>query len=356
MWKDMNKNKPNKYAVPPTKIHSIINSDFAQDFDPIMHYFNNLPTWSPNDNDYIEQFMNKVKVADEQSKIWRAFWSKWIIAVVAQALGRGTNHTCLVLSGAQGVGKTTFFNNLVPEELIEYYTTTQINPADKDSKIALAENFLINLDELESINRDEIGHLKSLLTIKDIVVRRPYARHAEQSIRRASFAGSINKAYFLTDLTGNRRFLIVDTISIEHSKPTEQELKGLYSQALYKLNQGTTYWFDLEDINAINEHNKKYQIIAPEEELINKYYTLPDSNLSEKEIDHFIRVGALNFITATEIANKLQKDTLIKLSFNKLAQILKNMGFEQKIKWVAGKVKRGYIVKDTKDYVDESTF
>ncbi|MCU0414179.1 MAG: bifunctional DNA primase/polymerase, partial [Ignavibacteriaceae bacterium] len=212
-----------------TTIQTILGSNFVKDFHPFKSYFKSLPEW--DGEDYINQFVNLIQVEPEQTEIWFTYFNKWIVGVAACALGRGLNHNCIVLVGPQGVGKTTIIGKLIPESLKKYYAITQINPNDKDSKILISESFIINLDELESSTRDEIGHLKSLMTIEQVTVRKPYGRQAEVCKRRASFIGSVNRNMFLTDITGTRRFLTIDVTSIDLDKMVN--IDQLYAQALY---------------------------------------------------------------------------------------------------------------------------
>ena len=102
-----------------------------------------------------------------------------------------TNQTCLIFVGKQGVGKTTWLLNLIPKELLSYHFSGTLNPSDKDTMVHLSECFLINLDELENMNRTEIGTLKEIITKTFIRMRRPYGYNAENLIRRASFMGSV---------------------------------------------------------------------------------------------------------------------------------------------------------------------
>ena len=80
-------------------------------------------------------------------------------------------------------------------------------------------------------NRDEIGFLKSLMTQKDVELRKPYGYFEEHYKRRSSFIGSINRLEFLNDPTGSRRFLCfaVEKINYEH----DIDMDGVYAQALY---------------------------------------------------------------------------------------------------------------------------
>ena len=126
-----------------------------------------------------------------------------------------TNYNCLTLVGPQGYYKTTWLNRLLPERLSPYLHVGTIDPTNKDTLIHLSECFLINLDELETLNKHELGSLKSVMTMKENRIRRPYGHFADELKRRASFVGSINKDSFLTDETGSRRFLVFEIAKLE---------------------------------------------------------------------------------------------------------------------------------------------
>jgi len=346
------------YKFTHNKFEYVLNSDFVRDYHPFKDYFNNLPGW--DGEDYIQQYINLIEVPDEQKVLWTTYFTKWIIGVVACATERGLNHNCIVFSGSQGIGKTTIIGRLIPEQLQKYYSISQINPNDKDSKIDFCESFIINLDELESVNRDEIGHLKSLMSIDRIRVRKPYQKRSVTHPRRASFIGSVNKAMFLGDLTGNRRFLVVETNKINLSKTINVD--QLYAQALSYLNDGWKYWFSGSDIDNISLSNIKYQLITPEEEIIQKLFDAPKIETNNSyDIDKIVTVNMYQYMTATEIYDAIQKETSIRLSYTKLGQILKNMGFKQVVRRFNDKIKRVYVVKKADEkqeslYKEESKF
>lgn len=64
-----------------------------------------------------------------------------------------------------------------------------INPNNKDTLIHLAECMLINLDELENLNRTEMEHYKGLITKTHIRIRKAYGRN-KQIIARMSIKGN----------------------------------------------------------------------------------------------------------------------------------------------------------------------
>lgn len=118
-----------------------------------------------------------------------------------------TNQTEILFSGKQSVGKTSWIEKLISKSLKDYMFSVTIKPNNKDTLIHLAECMLINLDEIENLNRTEIGTLKELITKTHIRMRKAYGHNNEPLTRRASFAGSVNTTQFLNDTTGSRRFL-----------------------------------------------------------------------------------------------------------------------------------------------------
>lgn len=338
IWKNLQKRKLN---VRKATLDAVIDSDFVENFHPLKHYFEHLPEWDREN--HFDKFVKRFTVQEGQEKQWNLYFTKWIVGVVACAIERGINHTCPVLVGTQSIGKTTIINKLVPKELKEYYATGAINPKDKDSKLLVVENFLINLDELETSGYEEIGHLKSLMTIEDVTIRRPFGRRAETMRRHGSFIASVNKGEFLSDLTGTRRFLAVDVKEIKFQEPLD--IDQLYAQAYYELTeQNFQYWFDKEETQTINESNEKFMFFSSEEELIVRH--LKPYNSEDKTVVGPSGIVEQELMTATDIFDYLQKlHPNTKLSLRRLGQVLKNTGFQQKLERLhGGKVMRVYSV------------
>lgn len=127
-----------------------------------------------------------MKLADETKRdFWGLCLKRWLIAAVGCAIHENvTNEVSPIFYGKQGKGKTKWFNRLVPEKLNDrkYLFVGTIND-DKDSKLHLSTKFLINLDELGSLNREEIGYLKSLYSLTHLNIREPYMRKSRNLIR-----------------------------------------------------------------------------------------------------------------------------------------------------------------------------
>ena len=248
----------------------LLKSEFAPQFDPFKEYYESIPAWNLQ-TDYIAQLADTVQLKHPQEQqIWHEYLMKWIVAAVGCAIDPDINNqTCLTLVGPQGYYKSTWLNRLLPDRLSGYLHVGTIDPTNKDTMIHLSECFLINLDELETLNKHELGSLKSIMTMTENRIRRPYGHFADHMIRRASFVGSINKDSFLADETGSRRFLVfeVDTIDANHGI----DMDKVHAQAYYLFKSGFRYWFDRNETAAVNTRNKEYSIQTTEDELVAKY-------------------------------------------------------------------------------------
>ena len=195
-------------------LRSILNSKFSEYYNPFEEYFYNLPEWDA-ETDYIKQLADTVITSNQE--FWHIAFKKWLVAMVKCLLEeKEINHTVIIFTGEQGLGKTTWLLNLVPEPLRKYRFSGTISVSNKDTLVHMSECMLINLDELETLNKSEIGEMKELITKGTIRQRLPYARNNSSLIRRSSFVGSVNNGQFLTDITGNRRFLCFQALSINY--------------------------------------------------------------------------------------------------------------------------------------------
>ncbi len=295
-------------------LRNLLHSDFCEMYDPFKDYFENLPEYT-GDKDYIEELA--LTITTTKQDLWKECFKKWFVAMVACVLDeKQINQTVIVFSGKQGLGKTTWIEKLMPRELKQYIFSGTVNPNNKDTLIHLAECMLINLDELENLNRTEIGSLKELITKTHIRMRKAYGHNNENMPRRASFAGSVNTAQFLNDTTGSRRFLCFELENIEYQHQVDINL--CYAQALKLYKDGFRHWFNQEEIKDINANNEQYQLMSPEEELLLTWF------------EPATRETANAFLNASQIAVRLATVANINVTdgtVNKLGKALKKHGF-----------------------------
>ncbi|MFZ4672236.1 MAG: VapE domain-containing protein [Flavobacterium sp.] len=297
-----------------SSLRNLLYSDFCVLFNPFEDYFFNLPSYDEK-TDYITELANTITTTKQD--LWQQCFKKWLVAMVGCVLDEKViNHTVIVFSGKQGLGKTTWVEKLVPKQLKEYLFSGTINPNNKDTLVQLAECMLINLDELENLNRSEIGSLKEIITKTQIRMRKAYGHNNETMPRRASFAGSVNTAQFLNDSTGSRRFLCFELEGIKYQH--DVDINMAFSQALFLFKSGFRFWFDQEEIKNITANNEQYQLHSPEEELLLTWF------------EPCPKEEATLFLNASQIAAKLADRTKLNLNdatINKLGKALKKHNF-----------------------------
>lgn len=149
----------------------------------------------------------------ENDELSRKLIAKWMIQALALCCMNDPRRPfgadgVLVLTGAQGYGKTSLVRKLgISPEL--YKEGLALDPRDKDSVLKATSCFIGELGEVETTMKRDIPALKSFITDRVDEVRRPYARTTETHIRRTSFIATCNSSDFLLDTTGNRRFWTV---------------------------------------------------------------------------------------------------------------------------------------------------
>ena len=134
---------------PKTEIMEFVHSEDVPVHNPIGDYLKQLPKWDGK-NHFAQLFSRLPGITSEQ----QGYLATWFLSAVAHWLQMDTLHgnECVpTLIGAQGCGKTTFFHRLLPTELRQYYLD-HLNLSNKfDKEMALTNNLLVNLDELDAI-------------------------------------------------------------------------------------------------------------------------------------------------------------------------------------------------------------
>ena len=242
-------------------MYRVIESDYVPVFNPFKEYLNNLS--KPGEQDYIRELAQTVRVkgGEQEQKLWHLYLKKWLVGMVASWLSEDVvNNVILVLIGEQGAYKTTWFNYLLPPPLKQYfYTKTNANRMSKDDILTLAQYALVCCEELDTMRPAELNQLKAAVTMPSIDERAAYAHYHEHRKHIASFCGTGNNTQFLSDPTGNRRWLPFEVESILSPREHPFHYEGIYAQALSLYTSGFQYWFTKEEIQELNRHNKQFE-------------------------------------------------------------------------------------------------
>lgn len=318
--------------------HTVLNSSVVPEVNPLRDYVLSRAPWTPDMPDYIGQAAAMVHMSTgDEDALWRKSFPKWFVAMVAGWIDDAVvNHQVIVLVGRQGIYKSTWINRLLPPELQAYSTDhVDIDRLDKDEELRAAEYGLINIDELDKLTDRQLNKLKSMITTQNVDVRAPFGRHKEKRVRVASYAASGNKEEFLTDQTGNRRWLPFHVEAIDSPYTHRLPYDGMFAQALYLLRNGFSYWFNLDDIHALEHHVETFMIPTNEEELIPIYFS--PARLED---------AGSKFLTLSEISAKIMAYGNLKRNPDnrRLGAIMTKLGYKKSRNGHSGT--RGYYVNE----------
>lgn len=295
-------------------LRDMINSDLALRIHPVRDYVKQLPAWDKKDRVaelasfvHVEAVQEK-QTPEEAQELMQWALHKWLVATMADWLSDDIcNETILTFIGPQGVYKTTFFRFLLPPPLRPYYWENSSNSfSQKDDQIALVENCLVEIEEIDAFKDRDNAELKSLSTKITLKIRRPYDKFVMAKHRLAALCATGNQERFLTDETGNRRWLCFRVSSVDNPRKWEFDYEQLYAQLRDEYYDGFPYWFGKSEEARMKQQNEYFRIISDEEQLIRSRFRKPRPGepfkfLSSATIAQMISYGNRN-ITSRRVS------------------------------------------------------
>lgn len=331
------------FRISSIDLKSILKSK-AEKYNPIKSYFQNLSK-GDEEKDYINELSNYIILKDEKDRPrFQKHLKKMFVRSVACALeDKVFNKQVFVLvHNAQNSGKTSFCRWLCPEGLNDYYTE-DIDINNKDGLISLSNNFIINLDELATLWKSEANKLKSMISQQFVKVRPPYGTKDVKMTRIVSFVGSTNETQFLTDSTGNVRWLCFELEKINWDYSKVLDIDKIWHQAYRLYINNFKYQLNESDIQENEKANERFVVVTDEQEVIQSLFQKPDKN--EK----------YDFMTSTDIFEYIKASNLTTrgLSPTKIGKTMKTLGFVKVQERKDGKKypEHGYrVIRLKKDY------
>ncbi len=305
---------------PKTDIQEVIYSDATPVYDPISEFLMHLPKWD-GQNHLAKLFSRLPGISSEQLD-FLVIWFRSAVAHWLQKDKLHANESVPTLIGSQDCGKSTFIARLLPPELQEYYLD-HLNLSNKfDKEMALTNNLLVNLDELDAIRPSQQAALKQTLSKIKVNGRTIYGSSQQDRPRYASFVATTNNPHPLSDVTGSRRFICIEIPDGQYiDNAGEIDYEQLYAQLVYEVNElKAPYWFTNEQVARIQELNQNYTDEKDITEIIEACFRKP--NEGEK-------VKAMNCTQMLELISKeypsLKKTVSTKVH---LGLAMKDLGFE----------------------------
>lgn len=320
------------------RLHSLINSDFSEKYNPLLDYLTALPTWDGK-TDYIQMLADRIHIANTDGahhtqEDFRYFFKKWFVAmVVTWVTDTVVGQTILIFVGKGGLFKTTFFDKLLPKILHDYFINeSTASYTDKDFMEAMASKALMCLDEFETAFGKNLSAFKSCVTKLFFSIRRPYDKYRTELPHRAAMCGTSNSVQIISE-EENRRYSPWLIKSIDSPIDHPIDYQHVYAQAVAlgkevmerqrKHEDGWVFWLTTEDIEVMREHNKMFMISNYMEDQILRYYRVPGKDVEARYI---------KFRYSSEILERIGGCPALSryIYQQNLASTLLRLGFERK--------------------------
>lgn len=301
-------------------VKAMVDSEQTPSYHPFKDYIF-LPFVEWDGHDYIGDVAATVPTRNPEYFEW--CFRKWFVAMVAGLINdRVINHQIFVLIGGKhGMGKSTWPERLLPPEWRKSHFDANVFSNNANAtRMKLSTGAILNIDELDTIQRYDQETVKELFTTFNINIRTSPERPPRNFVRHASFFGTTNHLDILKDYTGSRRYLCHEvTGPIDFNFTVNY--KQLYAQARHLIVKGFRFYFNAEENEIVERHNQHYMETDADMELFYEYYRKPEQ---EEE-------GV--WLSSARLADHIKSKTGIAVSKKmivKLGRNLKSLGYQWK--------------------------
>lgn len=206
---------------------------------------------------------------------------KWLLSIAAATFKKSDFKArgVLTLQGGQGVGKTSWFANLVGDEALRRECVKLGHSWDggsKDARLGALKHRIVELGELEGSFRKEMASLKAFITESQDKIRPPYGRVEAEYPRSTIFGASVNDRQFLLDTTGNSRFwtIAANRIDFNHQVDTQQ----LFAEMKVRFEEGDQWWLTAHEERLLSFVNQEHRLLSVIEAQIREALDLSKRN------------------------------------------------------------------------------
>lgn len=223
---------------------------YDQRYNPLQDYFNSL-TWDGVSR--LENFCSDM-LGTEHTNYTQMVGKLIFISAIARAFQPGCKLDYIpILEGGQGIGKSTLIKHLLPEP--SYFSDTLLQIGSKDAYLAMRGKLIIELAELDSMNKTDAERAKAFFTSAVDHYRKPYGKRTVDIPRQCIFIGTVNRDTYLKDETGNRRYLPISCQAIDLQRVIDLR-EQLWAEAVYRYRQGETWWPDSSLVKEVQEQQQ----------------------------------------------------------------------------------------------------
>lgn len=323
---------------------TIIKSNRIERYNPIEIFLNNASDIDRSKTPNLNTLLRSINTDTENYQKWV---TKWLVSLLATYHGGHSPLTLVFAGEIKGKGKTHFFRYLLPKGMRNLYAESKMDNG-KDDSILMTKKWIIMDDEMGGKSKRDSKRFKEITSKEWINVREPYG-HVSVDLRRlCMFCGTSNELQILNDSTGNRRYIPIHIIDLDHDIYNDCDKEELLHELEYLYQSGYDYKISGDEIKELNENTDIFKASTPEEELTGVYLSVGDKENNDSE-----------WLTITEISEYLLKfSKRNNLNGYRMGSVLTNIGYEKNRVMQDGiRLVRYFVLKkkETKTY-DEAPF
>jgi predicted P-loop ATPase len=241
---------------------------------------------------------------------------RWLISAVARIYSPGAKVDCaLILEGPQGIKKSSALQIMGRP----WFTDRLSDLGSKDAAMETRSVWIIEIAELDTMTRAEVGTIKAFMSRTTDRFRPPYGKRLVELPRQCVFAGSVNpEGGYLKDATGGRRFWPVACGAIDIAA-VERDRDQLWAEACVRFRAGDPWWLDDQNLEALatEQQADRYQGDAWDDPI-------------RRYLEH--AAGQQDGVSVAEILEKalgMERGRWTQADQNRVVRTLTSMGFRQ---------------------------
>jgi len=315
-------------------IHSI---SLDNTYHPVLNYLRGLKWDGKNRLDtWLHDYMGS-----ENNEYSRFVGKMMLVAACARVDKPGCKYDyVIILEGAQGLKKSMAVEALGAPW---FKAISLTDNRDRDTIQKMQGAWIVEVPEMTCFKRQELDSLKAFITTQVDHSRFAYGRTDKKYPRQCIFVGTINPEVigYLTDKTGNRRFLPVDIGEINVAKiRIDKDMLFAEAWALYKKGF-PLYIKDKKILNLALEEQGKREI----------------QDGWTNEILNYLQNPSVERITAIEIYVKAlegKKERFNPFIGRRIANIMKYLGYNQSLRTTDKKQRARYYIIHEEEPISES--
>ena len=185
-----------------------------------------------------------------------------------------------------GQGKSTFFRYLCGKD--EYYQDN-LDKFEGEKAFEKTQNkWIVEAAELAFLSKNTVEQVKSYITSRKDTIRLKYKKYSNDIFRQFVMLGTTNNIEFLTDKTGNRRFLIVNVKKkkepakklFDNQQDVEYDMQQIMAEAYHDFKNGMDFLVMPEEFNEKILEMQASHLVDDEKKGIIEHYL--DKIIEEK--------------------------------------------------------------------------